>query len=77
MDFLSANSRFEVQNDGTYLPWIMKETCNVKILKVKQNTEVLRQSALFVHLKVTPNTKITMTKSQKRFKNTNLDSKES
>ncbi len=27
MDFLSANSRFAVQNDWTYLPRITKETC--------------------------------------------------
>ncbi len=27
MDFLSANSRFAVQNDGTYLPRITRETC--------------------------------------------------
>jgi len=30
MDLLSANSRFEVQNDGTYLPRITRETCIVK-----------------------------------------------
>ncbi len=30
MDFLSANSRFEVQNDGTYLPRITMETCMVR-----------------------------------------------
>ena len=29
MDFLSANSRFAVQNDGTYLPRIMRETCTL------------------------------------------------
>ncbi len=29
MDFLSANSRFEVQNDETYLPRITRETCMV------------------------------------------------
>jgi hypothetical protein len=28
MDFLSANSRFEVQNDGPYLPRITRETCS-------------------------------------------------
>ena len=28
MDFLSANSRFPVQNVGTYLPRITRETCN-------------------------------------------------
>ncbi len=27
MEFLSANSRFAVQNDGTYLPRITRETC--------------------------------------------------
>ncbi len=27
MDFLSPNSRFAVQNDGTYLPQITRETC--------------------------------------------------
>jgi hypothetical protein len=27
MDFLSANSRFAVQNDGMYLPRITRETC--------------------------------------------------
>ncbi len=27
MDFLSANSGFAVQNDGTYLPRITRETC--------------------------------------------------
>ena len=27
MDFLSVNSEFAVQNDGTYLPWIKRETC--------------------------------------------------
>jgi hypothetical protein len=27
MDFLSENSRFDVQNDGTYLPKITRETC--------------------------------------------------
>ncbi len=27
MDFLTANSRFAVQNDGTYLPLITRETC--------------------------------------------------
>jgi hypothetical protein len=31
MDFLSANSRFAVQNDGTYLSRIMRETCNNKL----------------------------------------------
>ncbi len=29
MDFLSANSRFAVQNDGTYLPRITRETCTL------------------------------------------------
>ena len=27
MDFLSANSRFAVQNDGKYVPRITRETC--------------------------------------------------
>ncbi len=31
MDFLSANSRFAVQNDGTYLPRITRETCTFKV----------------------------------------------
>ncbi len=31
MDFCSANSRFEVQNDGTYLPRITRETCTFKV----------------------------------------------
>ena len=26
---LSMNSRFVVQNDGMYLPWIMRETCSM------------------------------------------------
>jgi hypothetical protein len=30
MDFLSANSRFAVQNDGTYLLRITRETCTMK-----------------------------------------------
>jgi hypothetical protein len=29
MGFLSANSGFAVQNDGTYLPRITRETCNL------------------------------------------------
>ncbi len=29
MDFLSANSRFAVQNDGTYLPQITSESCTL------------------------------------------------
>jgi hypothetical protein len=31
-DFLSANSRLAVQNDGTYLPRITRETCTNKVL---------------------------------------------
>jgi hypothetical protein len=30
IDFLSANSRFAVQNDGTYLPRITRETCSLE-----------------------------------------------
>jgi len=28
MDFLYANSKFAVQNEGTYLPRILRETCS-------------------------------------------------
>ncbi len=32
LDFLSTNSRFAVQNDGTYKPRITRETCIANIL---------------------------------------------
>ncbi len=31
MDFSSANSRFAVQNDGTYLSQISRQNCTVKL----------------------------------------------
>jgi len=37
MDFLSANSGFGVQNDGTFLPQIMRETC-ISIKKINKNS---------------------------------------
>ncbi len=33
MGFLSANSGFAVQNDGTYRPRITRETCTVSLIK--------------------------------------------
>ncbi len=42
MDFLSANSGFAVQNDGTYLPRITRETCTyLKTLQTKLSTCVV------------------------------------
>jgi hypothetical protein len=32
INFLSANSRFEVQNEGTYLPPITRETCIIFLI---------------------------------------------
>ncbi len=37
MDFSFANSGFGVQNDGTYLPKIMRETC-ISIKKINKNS---------------------------------------
>jgi hypothetical protein len=45
MDFLSGNSRFAVQNDGTYLPRITRETCSTKkkFSKIKFFCELKQQ----------------------------------
>jgi hypothetical protein len=37
MDFLSANSRYVVKNDGTYLPRITRETCMSKFISWFKN----------------------------------------
>jgi hypothetical protein len=41
MDFLSANSRFAVQNDGTYLPRITRETCT-RIFGPRKKSQLLQ-----------------------------------
>jgi hypothetical protein len=40
MDFLSANSRFAVQNDGTYIPRITRETCIHEDLLITEQLSV-------------------------------------
>ncbi len=43
MDLLSANSRFAVQNDGTYLPEIARETCTASemlLMDQKNNNNI-------------------------------------
>ncbi len=37
-DFLSANSRFAVQNDGTYLPRISRETCMGRLINLLEES---------------------------------------
>ena len=52
MDFLSANSRFLVQNDGMYLPRITRETCTSLFygrLRVFQGFLKLEKVLLVVH----------------------------
>ncbi len=54
IDFLSANSRFAFQNDGTYQPRITRETCvlllnyNAAVLKLVKQLSFFKNSFQFL-----------------------------
>ncbi len=49
IDLLSANSWFTVQNDGTYLPRIMRETCTINAIIISQKKESIKLLTFSLH----------------------------